>query len=121
MNELSGPLELAAAIVSFAGAVFFFASAVGLWRLPDFYTRLQAPTKAATLGVALLTLGSLLSNLPTGEMTWLEDLLLLVFIFLTVPISTQVLVRAALRQRLEQTPETRGEPPCDGAEDDSEI
>ena len=51
--------SIAAEIASLVGAFFFFASAVGLLRLPDFYTRMHAPTKAATLGIILLAVGSL--------------------------------------------------------------
>jgi multicomponent K+:H+ antiporter subunit G len=42
------------ALVSFfilAGGVFTLLGSIGLARLPDFYCRLHAPTKATTLGV----------------------------------------------------------------------
>ena len=48
-----GALSLAGALLSLAGALFFLAAGVGLLRLPDFYTRAHAPTKAATLGLLL--------------------------------------------------------------------
>lgn len=112
MTETVGSLlELVAALASLAGALFFFASAVGMVRLPDFYTRLHAPTKAATLGVLLLAVGSLLRSLPQGQGVWLEELLIIVFLFLTVPVSAQVMARAAARRRLPQDEATAGRPP----------
>ena len=48
-----GVLPLAGALLSLAGSLFFLTAAVGLLRLPDFYTRAHAPTKAATLGLLL--------------------------------------------------------------------
>lgn len=42
-------IELIASILLVAGAVFVFIGSLGLAKLPDFYTRLHAPTKATTL------------------------------------------------------------------------
>jgi multicomponent K+:H+ antiporter subunit G len=87
--------DLAAAALALCGAFVFLSSAIGLLRLPDFATRLHAPTKAATLGVALLALASLVRSLPRGDMVWIEDLVIVVFLFLTVPVSSQMLLRAS--------------------------
>ena len=103
-------LEILAAAATLLGAFLFLASAIGLLRLPDFYTRVHAPTKAATLGVALLALASLVRSLPSGDLVWIEDLLIVVFLLLTVPVSSQVLLRAAATRQVRQTPETEGEP-----------
>ncbi len=45
-----GALPLTGALLSLVGALFYLTAAVGLLRLPDFYSRAHAPTKAATLG-----------------------------------------------------------------------
>ena len=47
-------VQLMADLLALAGALFFLISAIGLLRLPDFFCRIHAPTKAATLGVMLL-------------------------------------------------------------------
>ena len=86
-------------ILVLAGALFFLVSAIGLLRLPDFYCRIHAPTKAATLGVILLGLASILRSLEQGKLIWLEDLAIIFFLFLTVPVSSQVLARAYKRSR----------------------
>jgi multicomponent K+:H+ antiporter subunit G len=69
------------------GAAFVLISAIGLVRLPDALSRLHAPTKAATLGVGSLLLAS---ALYFGS---LHELLVLIFLFLTAPISAQLLGR----------------------------
>lgn len=97
-------IELATTAISdltaLAGAFFFLVSAVGLLRLPDFFSRLHAPTKAATMGVILLGLSSALQSLREGSLVWLEDLAIFFFLCLTVPVSAQILARAAASHRL---------------------
>ena len=100
MSELTTEiLGWLAEILALAGSLFFLISAIGLLRLPDFHCRIHAPTKAATLGVILLGLASVLSSLLQGNLIWLEDLAIVLFLFLTVPVSSQVLARAADRGR----------------------
>jgi len=90
------------------GAFFYLASAVGLLRLPDFFTRVHAPTKAATLGIMFMALGSMALHFERGLEVWLEDLVLILFVFLTVPVSSQMLVRAAAARGVPQVKQTRG-------------
>ena len=99
-------LSLVADLLAVGGALFFLISAVGLLRLPDFFCRIHAPTKAATLGVMLLGLSAVMRSLSQGDLVWLEDLAILLFLFLTIPISSQVLARAARRGGVEQSPQT---------------
>jgi multicomponent Na+:H+ antiporter subunit G len=87
------PLALVAALLELAGAFLFLASAIGVWRLPDFASRVHAPTKAASLGITLLAGGLALHRL---DPRWvLECALLVLFVFLTVPLGTQLLLRTA--------------------------
>ena len=57
--------------------------------------RKRAPTKAATLGVMLAALASIARASGGDTAFWLEKLLLVVFVLITVPVSTQMLVRGA--------------------------
>jgi multicomponent Na+:H+ antiporter subunit G len=73
------------------GILFYFLGGLGLVRMPDFFNRAQASTKATTLGSfsVLLGVGILdYSYLP-------KTLLILVFIAFTNPISASVLSRSA--------------------------
>ena len=92
-------------VTALAGALFFLVSAIGLFRLPDFFSRLHAPTKAATMGVILLGISSTLQSLREGNLVWLEDLAIFCFLCLTVPVSAQILARAAASRRV---PGSRG-------------
>ena len=103
------PIALAAAVLDLLGAFLFLASAFGLLRLPDFYTRVHAPTKAATLGVTFFALSSILRSIPRGDWVWIEDLAIVVFLFLTVPVSSQLLIRAAVVCGVPASPDTKGD------------
>jgi multicomponent K+:H+ antiporter subunit G len=112
MSEVLGTVGgVAAGATAVVGALLFLASAIGLLRFPDFYTRVHAPTKAATLGLMLIGVGSLIRNLGADSSALVQDALLVVFFMLTMPVSAQVLVRAAAASKVPHDPRTRGEPP----------
>ena len=108
MND--GVLPLVGALLALAGSLFFLIAAVGLLRLPDFYTRAHAPTKAATLGLMLCAIGSVFVYGTRADTLWLEKLLLMLFVVLTAPVSAQLLVRGAVARGVAQAPTTEGTP-----------
>jgi multicomponent Na+:H+ antiporter subunit G len=75
------------------GALFCLLAGVGIARLPDVYTRMQAATKAGTLGIAFLIVGVALHF--DSALTALEAALVILFIFLTAPIASHLLARSA--------------------------
>ena len=83
-------------------------------RLPDFYTRAHAPAKAATLGLFLVAVASMLVHGERDAVFWLEKLLIILFVLLTVPVSTQILVRAAVARGVPQCDKTQGGPKLRG-------
>lgn len=76
-----------------AGVFFNLVSALGLVRLPDVYTRMQAATKGGTLGVGCIILGVAIhfQNLLTAA----EAVLVIAFMFLTAPVAGHLIGRAA--------------------------
>ena len=82
-------------IVSFfllAGAFFIFIAALGILRLPDLYTRMHASAKASSLGLGLLAIGA---GIYFAEIwVFLESVLIIIFIFLTAPVSAHMIARA---------------------------
>jgi len=83
--------DIIGALVTLAGSVFLLLGAIGVARMPDLYNRMQAGTKATTLG-NLLTLTGLGILMPA----WLPKILLIaVFVLVTNPISSHALARAA--------------------------
>jgi multicomponent Na+:H+ antiporter subunit G len=84
-------IQIIGAVITLVGSMFIFLGALGVVRMPDVYNRMQAGTKATTLG-SMLTLIGIGIVLPG----WLGKLLLLVvFIIITNPISSHALARAA--------------------------
>jgi multicomponent K+:H+ antiporter subunit G len=81
---MSDVLQIFSGLCMLLGAFLFFASGVALWRMPDVYTRMHGPTKAASLGLAFLALGALIDDAVEGAGFWLEELLILLFVCLTV-------------------------------------
>ena len=105
--------EWTAAILIVVGSLFLLVGAIGLVRLPDFYMRLHGPTKASTLGVGGVLLASLLLGLEQGR-PGLSELLVTLFIFITAPVSANLLAQAALHLRLPSRaaePEAMQPPP----------
>lgn len=73
------------------GATFLFLGALGLVRMPDVYNRIQAGTKATTLGSLALFMG-----VAIHHPAWLPKLLLIaLFILLTSPVASSTIARAA--------------------------
>jgi multicomponent Na+:H+ antiporter subunit G len=87
------------ALLLVGGFFFHGVAALGVLRLPDFYTRLHAVSKAETLGV-ILTLGALVVWAGPGLLA-AKLILVGAFLFLANPTSTHAIARAALRTGLE--------------------
>jgi multicomponent K+:H+ antiporter subunit G len=86
------------ALLLVVGGAFTLIGAIGLLRFPDFFMRLHAPTKATTLGVGGVLLASLLWSWLHGSVA-LELLLITLFLFVTAPVSANLLAQAALHRR----------------------
>ncbi len=78
-----------------AGLFFHAVAALGVLRMPDFYTRLHAVGKSETLGL-LLTLAAVALWAGPG-LTAVKVGFVAAFIFLANPTSTHAIGRAALR------------------------
>ena len=79
------------------GAVLVLLSAIGVIRFGDVLSRMQSLTKASTLGVVFVTIGSTIV-LPT----WNDDtsaMAAAVLQLLTLPISASLIARATYRAR----------------------
>jgi multicomponent Na+:H+ antiporter subunit G len=85
--------DAAAGCLLLFGSFIGLLAAVGLVRMPDFYGRLQASTKAQTLGLVSLLLGVGLAL--SDAWVWLRLVLLVLFVFMTSPLSGQMIARAA--------------------------
>jgi multicomponent Na+:H+ antiporter subunit G len=93
MTTPQGVLGFFGALLTLAGSMFLFLGALGVFRMPDIYNRMQAGTKSTTLG-NILTLGGLGLLMPG----WLPKIVLVIlFVLITNPISSHALARSAHR------------------------
>ena len=77
------------------GSVFLFLGALGILRMPDLYNRLQAGTKATTLGAMSVILG--VGFLEPGW--FLKIMIIILFIGFSNPISSHALARASYKRK----------------------
>ncbi len=83
-------IEIAASAALIAGTFFIAVAAVGLGRMPDVYGRSHAVTKASTLGIAGVLLGSMITfGVPGAE------IVAMVFVILTNPVGGHMIARSA--------------------------
>ena len=112
MSEL---FDILGGLLLLGGTIFLLLGGIGLVRMPDIYNRIQAGTKATTLGT-LLSLAGIACLHPQWS---LKLLLIGVFLLFTNPLSSQVLARAAHRigapkasiTTIDKLQEDRGEQP----------
>lgn len=97
-------LEALISLLILAGAFFTLAGSIGLARFPDFFLRLQAPTKATTLGVGSLLIASALHFSSHGEQIRFQEVLIMLFLFITAPVSAHLMAKAALHVRVASRP-----------------
>ena len=84
-------IKIIGALITLLGSVFLLLGSIGLIRMPDVFTRIQAGTKASTLGTMLSLLGIGIIYLDIAG----KIFLLIVFILITNPVSSHMLARAA--------------------------
>jgi len=84
------------ALLIVVGSGFAFIAALGVMRMPDFYMRMHAATKAGAFGALLLLLAAAL-YFGTLRAT-LTSLAVIIFFYLTTPVAAQTLAESAYRR-----------------------
>ncbi|MCB1927335.1 MAG: monovalent cation/H(+) antiporter subunit G [Rhodocyclaceae bacterium] len=82
-----------------AGGVFCVIGAVGMLRMPDFFTRMHAASVIDTLGAGLIIVGLILQSGFT--LASLKLIILGLLIFFTSPTASHALANAALERGAE--------------------
>lgn len=80
------------------GVFFMLVADIGLNRMPDLYTRMHATAKATTLGITSLLLAAAVHFGTPAAIT--RSLLVVVFFFITAPVGTHILARAAYFRKI---------------------
>lgn len=91
--------EIVVALLLLASGVVALLAALGLMRLPDFFSRMHAPALASTLGAWLVSFASILHFSTRGAGLALHVWLIIIVLSITAPVTTIVLARAALFRR----------------------
>ena len=87
------------AILLVAGGFFMFVAGLGILRLPDVLIRMHASTKAGTVGAGLIFVAVALNF---GDIATISlCALTVVFLFLTVPVASHAIARAAYRMKVD--------------------
>jgi multicomponent Na+:H+ antiporter subunit G len=87
--------EIAIGLLWIVGSAFALLAAIGVLRMPDMFTRMQASTKASTLGLGCLAVGAALQFGDVASIIRLASIG--AFLLLTTPVSAHVIARAAYR------------------------
>jgi multicomponent Na+:H+ antiporter subunit G len=88
-------VNAAAQVLIAAGVILMLLAGLGVLRMPDVLARLQAGTKAASLGLACVFAGTALLQLSVSSVVKL--VLAMLFVFTTAPVAAHVIGRAAYR------------------------
>ena len=92
-------IDIVSALMLLGGAFFVAVGGVGVFRLPDFYTRLHGAGITDTLGAGLILVGL---TLQAGfTLATVKLLMILVFLLVTGPTSCHALAQAARANGLE--------------------
>lgn len=80
------------------GVVFLLIAGIGIIRLPDFYIRMSAITKAGTMGVGFIVLGISIhfNDLSIAG----KSFVIISFMLLTSPVAAHIISRAAYKQNV---------------------
>ena len=104
-------LNIAVILFMALGIVSFLGGAVGIIRMPDFYSRLHPVGKLDTLGIMAMGTGIALYNL--GPFSWeallvsMKIMLIVFFVFLSSPTATHSIVDAGIRAGLKPWSKSR--------------
>ncbi|WP_046863071.1 monovalent cation/H(+) antiporter subunit G [Microvirga massiliensis] len=94
--ELPAWAALLTALFVLLGAGLAFTGSLGLLRLGKFYERVHAPTLGTTFGMAFVLIGSMIFFSAVQTRPVLHEILILIFVTVTTPVTLMLVVRAAL-------------------------
>ncbi|MBC1562130.1 Na+/H+ antiporter subunit G [Listeria booriae] len=92
---MSVTIEIIISVMILLGASLSILAAIGVIRLPDVYTRTHAAGISNTFGVSLLLFATVGYFFHTGQGFNARVLLAILFIYLTTPIASHLINRAA--------------------------
>jgi multicomponent Na+:H+ antiporter subunit G len=87
--------DLLSTVFIVSGVIFMMVAALGILKLPDFYIRMSAITKAGTMGVGLIVAG--IAIYFNELLIATKSFVIISFMMLTAPVAAHIIARAAYR------------------------
>lgn len=84
------------AILLVIGGVVTVVGSLALLRLPDFFARLHGPSMGNTVGTGCVLIASMLASSALANRPVVHELLITLFIVMSSPVTSIMLMRAAL-------------------------
>ena len=99
-------MTIAGILLLFLGALVLLLASAGLFVLQDALSRQHAATKAGSLGIVFIVAGTALLG---GDWSWgWRALVIILIVWLTLPVASHVLARAAIRENLQMENDSAG-------------
>ncbi len=92
-------------ILLLLAALFMGIACIGLFRMPDFYTKMAAVSKASTLGLLLILAAHMITAPSIEKIVLLSTALF--FVAITSPLATHLLGRNAYLKGVKLHPQTQ--------------
>ena len=99
MTALSAWVEAIVAVLVALSGIFVLVSSLGFLRLPGFFLRMHPPALAYTFSSWCVALASILYFSMLEGRPMLHPWLIVIFLSMTVPVTTLLLARVALFRR----------------------
>lgn len=102
MTDIPVWLAVIVGFLSLLGAFLTLLGCIGLARFESFYERIHAPTLGTSFGSIAVLLASVLYFSVTGGRVAAHEIIIIIFVTITTPVTMMLLARAALyRDRAE--------------------
>lgn len=91
-------VEILTLVCIVSGVILIFIASIGLFKMPDIYTRMSAVTKAVTfkVGLVMLSVSIYFNTFPVV----FKSLLIVFLLLLTTPVSSHLLGKEAHRRKM---------------------
>ena len=96
---MSSVINIISAVFIISGALSIIIGLIGVFRMPDFFTRLHAASIIDTMGTMLILVGLMLYS--GFNLISVKLLLILVFIIITTPAAAHALAKSAIHGELK--------------------
>lgn len=103
MSDIPVWLAILVGFFALVGSALTLLGCLGLARFESFYQRIHAPTLGSSFGTIFVLLASITWFSVTGGRPVIHEVLIVIFVSLTTPVTLMLLARAALyRDRAER-------------------